>query len=159
MARITLEERLKTFHGTPLEFYRNEYPGVTRWELKRRDASLYKRLCKDGLIREVPRSYAEFGEDALQCYREYYDGLSRYELQQTNEGLYNRMLREGLLHHLPVKNKSEVEREKSPYGINALSYYREHYAGLTRGQLKSKRPGLYARLRKDGLLKHVPKAA
>ncbi|HLF54459.1 MAG TPA: hypothetical protein VI612_01945 [Candidatus Nanoarchaeia archaeon] len=159
MKRPSLEERLRSFDGSPLELYRSEYAGVTRWELKKRDLSLYRRLCKDRLISEVPRSYAEFGEDALQCYRENYDGLSRYELQQTNEGLYNRMLREGLLHNVPVKNKSEVEREKSPYGANALTYYRKHYAGLTRGQLKSKRPGLYARLRKDGLLKHVPKAA
>jgi hypothetical protein len=39
-----------------------------------------------------------------------------------------------------------------------LGYYRKHYAGLTRGELKKKDQSLYSRLLKDGLLSDIPTA-
>ena len=40
--------------------------------------------------------------------------------------------------------------------INPIDFYKEHHAGLTRGQLRERDPSLYQRLRKDGLLDNVP---
>ncbi|MFH1827679.1 MAG: hypothetical protein ABH824_00290 [Nanoarchaeota archaeon] len=39
---------------------------------------------------------------------------------------------------------------------NPLDFFREHHDGLTRGQLKKEDQSLYQRLRRDGLLEHVP---
>jgi RHS repeat-associated protein len=46
----------------------------------------------------------------------------------------------------------------SKYGDDSLGYYREHFSGLTRMQLQARAPGLYQRLRKEGLLSEVPEA-
>ena len=39
---------------------------------------------------------------------------------------------------------------------NPIDFFREHHAGLTRGELAKQDPSLYKRLRRDGLLEHVP---
>ena len=40
--------------------------------------------------------------------------------------------------------------------VNPIDFYKEHYAGMTRGKLKMLDPNLYRKLRRDGLLEHVP---
>jgi len=57
------------------------------------------------------------------------------------------------IEHVPVA------QEHREFGDNPVGYYRKHYDSLTRGQLKKKDPGLYARLWMDGLLEHVPTAS
>ena len=42
------------FGENPLEFYRENYPGMARGQLKKEDQGLYRRLWKDGLLGEVP---------------------------------------------------------------------------------------------------------
>jgi hypothetical protein len=47
-------------------------------------------------------------------------------------------------------------RQGRPFGGDAVAYYHEYYAGLTRGQLHDQAPGLYAHCRRNRLLGHIP---
>ena len=46
--------RQSRFGENPLEFYRENYPGMTRGQLGKEDQGLYQRLRRDGLLGEVP---------------------------------------------------------------------------------------------------------
>lgn len=98
----------------------------------------------------------DFGEDALRHYKDHYSGLTRGRLFRENRGLYQRLWRDGLLEHIPKADFRAVQLQRSPFGDDPVAYYKKHYKGLTRGRLTRKHPGLYKRLRLDGLLKYVP---
>ena len=40
--------------------------------------------------------------------------------------------------------------------VNPVDFYKEHYDGMTRGQLQKQDPRLYRKLRREGLLDLVP---
>jgi hypothetical protein len=46
--------------------------------------------------------------------------------------------------------------DRRNFGDDPVCYYREHYEGVTRGQLRKRDPSLYERLRREGLLEAVP---
>ena len=100
--------RQSRFGENPLEFYNQNYPGMTRGQLSKEDQSLYQRLRNDGLLEGVPRGRTEsrdFGENPLEFYRENYPGMTRGQLGKEDQGLYQRLRRDGLLGEVPLKQK------------------------------------------------------
>jgi len=95
--------------------------------------------------------WKEHGEP-LEFYHEHHDGLTRGQLENEDLSLYRRLLRDGLIDEIPL---GKVGRPRK-YGDDPVAYYQEHFPGLTRGQLKNESSGLYNRLWRDGLLKHIP---
>jgi len=56
---MSLEEKVKwgqvwREYSGPVEFYNENYLGLTRGQLKKEDSSLYRRLRIDGLLEHVP---------------------------------------------------------------------------------------------------------
>ncbi|MDP3733757.1 MAG: hypothetical protein Q8R37_00880 [Nanoarchaeota archaeon] len=100
----------------------------------------------------------------LDFFREHYDSsITRSRLARKDGGLYRILSNRGLLEQaIPHADQNAVERgkkKKRHFGDDPLVYlfyYQQHYAGLTRGQLKKKDQSLYCRLRRDGLLSHIP---
>ena len=92
------------FGQNPLEFYRENYPGMTRGQLGKEDQGLYQRLRGDGLLEEVPRQ-RRFVQNPLEFYRENYPGMTRGQLQKEDRGLYQRLTNDGLLGEVPLKQK------------------------------------------------------
>lgn len=97
----------------------------------------------------------------LDFFREHYDdSITRSRLARQDHGLYRILTRKGLLDQaIPQADDQAVARGKKSkrnFGDDPLAYYQEHYAGLTRGQLKKKDQSLYCRLHQDGLLSHLP---
>ena len=133
---------------SPLEFYRQNYDSnMTRGELSKKDAGLYQKLWREGLLEEVPVVESRFGDDPLEYYRQNYKGMTRGQLQKKDPSLYQKLWRDGLLEEVSTSYR-KIE--------NPLKYYIQNYKGLTRGQLKKKDPGLYKKLRRDGLLEEIP---
>jgi hypothetical protein len=54
------------------------------------------------------------------------------------------------------RNPREIRGQGRAFGGDAVAYYQEHYAGLTRGQLHDQAPRFYDYLRRHGLLGHIP---
>ena len=92
------------FGQNPLEFYRENYPGMTRGQLQKEDQGLYQRLRRYGLLEEVPRQ-RRFVQNPLEFYRENYPGMTRGQLQKEDRGLYQRLTNDGLLGEVPLKQK------------------------------------------------------
>ena len=96
-------------------------------------------------------------QEPLDFYARHYQGVSRGNLSQLDNALYRILYRRHLLHKVPTLNpKLGKKHRKHRHYKDALEIYEFHYFGLTRGSLQRKNPGLYKRLRKDGLLKFVP---
>ena len=97
------------FGQNPLEFYRENYPGMTRGQLGKEDQGLYQRLRGDGLLEEVPltlkRKQSRLWTNPLEFYRENYPGMTRGQLGKEDQGLYQRLRRDGLLGEVPLKQK------------------------------------------------------
>src|ERR1700722_2937046 len=51
---------------------------------------------------------------------------------------------------------SEQQGYRKNFGSDPLTYYRKHYEGLTRGELRRRDSSLYQRLWWEGLLEQVP---
>ena len=149
----------------PVAYCQQQYPGVTRKELKRKNSALYKWLWRRGLLECVPkenktkeevheqlskikREKGRFGADALAYYREHYEGTPRGELKEKDSGLYQRLRSDGLLEYVP--------KIVADFGDDPFAYYVEHHNGWTRGRLKREHKSLYERLRENDLLKNVP---
>lgn len=92
--------------------------------------------------------------DPLDFYKKHYTGLSRGRLQKEDFGLYMKLWRDGLLNNVPVL-RAEQRAEQRDFGDDPVTYYKEHYAGLTRGKLQKEDRSLYNRLWRDGLLDKV----
>jgi len=134
--------------GDPLIYYKKHYRGLTRGELREKDASLYTQLWRDGLLNHVPTA-RRFLVDPLNYYKKHYPRLTRGELVKRDARLYGQLWRDGLLNHVPTTLRLIVD---------PLKYYKKHYQGLTRGELRHKDGSLYIRLQKEGLIKHIPTA-
>ena len=139
------------FSDDPVAYYTEHHDGLTRGELKKEDPNLYQRLRRDGLLEHVPTA-SRFGDDPVAYYTEHHDGLTRGQLQKEDPSLYQRLRRDGLLEHVPTGKRGRPTK----HGDNPVAYYTEHHDGLTRGELAKEDPSLYERLRRDGLLEHVP---
>jgi hypothetical protein len=127
---------------------------MERGELSRKDPHLYRQLRAKGLLDHVPTQFRQI-PDLLAYYRKHYEGLTRTQLRKRDEGLYHRLRRNGLLRELPQKKtRSPFTRRRID---DLLAFYREHYAGCSRGQLARLDESLYRRLRSAGLLEQVPK--
>lgn len=104
------------------------------------------------------------GRDPLNFFREKYpDGVTRARLARQDFSLYRILHRRNLLDRaIPefdtktAQRMRLVGRANGGFGDDPLGFYRQHYPGLTRGQLGKKAPGLYERLMMDGLLGEVP---
>ena len=105
-----------------------------------------------GADRTPEESNSQTEDVDLAYYHEHYEGLSRYQLRKVNAGLEKRLRRKGLIEHIPVQVQKKPSRELG----NLQDYYREHYEGLTRGELKKQDPSLYVLMRKRNLLDVVP---
>ncbi len=143
-------------YDDPLDFLREHHDGLTRGQLQKEDPSLYLRLRRDGLLEHVPIGKrgrpTKHGDDPVAYYTEHHDGLTRGQLQKEDPSLYLRLRRDGLLEHVPIGKRGRPTK----HGDDPVAYYTEHHDGLTRGELAKENPSLYLRLRRDGLLKHVP---
>lgn len=141
----------------PIAYYRQHYEGVTRGRLAETNASLYKQLWRKRLLSHVPSTHKPQRSirDALAYYREHYNGLNQAELRTKDPVLYRRLEREGTLNEVSAAKK---DRAKNRRILNLLVYYRENYAGLTRGQLASEDFALYRRLLRAGQINCIPKA-
>ncbi|NOS66963.1 MAG: hypothetical protein HOO67_01185 [Candidatus Peribacteraceae bacterium] len=172
-----------------LAFYNNYFPGMTRKELKETDIDLYRRLSRGGLLKHVPKIDVSVEEDIpsalkiakkgafivaehekteglskevsavvdadVALYRAKYAGITRGKLQELDPALYQRLRKKELLSEVPkLRLRNPRDFEKDP-----LEFYRQHYAGITRGVLQDVNPSLYQHLRKTGLLNEVPLAA
>jgi hypothetical protein len=146
------------FGQDPVAYYNQHYKGLTRGQLAKQNNNLYKRLWLDGLLEHVPK-YVPFGQGPVAYYNQHYKGLTRGQLNQQNNHLYQCLRQDGLLKHVPKANIREINIRHSPFGQDPVTYYNQHYKGLTRGQLAKQNSGLYNRLWRDGLLEHVPKYA
>ena len=49
-----------------------------------------------------------------------------------------------------------LKRKRRNFGPDSYAYYKEHYPGLTRGQLEQADESLYQKLKRDGNLEKVP---
>lgn len=88
-------------------------------------------------------------KDPLEFFRENYgNGTRRAELAQQDFALYRILLRKELL-DIAIPSR---------FGADLLAFYREHYSGMTRGQLYKENRSLYQRLLYAGLLEEVPTA-
>lgn len=101
----------------------------------------------------------------LDFFREHYDNrTTRSQLAREDFSLYRILSRKGLLDEaIPDFNQGASERGRiggstgaRDLGDDPIAYYTEHHDGLTRGQLRKEDPSLYQRLRRDGLLEHIP---
>lgn len=157
----SLEDRLKwnryvAKENDPLDFYDKHYAGLTRGKLIIQDRNLYNKLKNDGLLYAIPASKRRIKiEDPLAYYNKNYPGFTRKKLATANSSLYNKLKKEGLLHNIPVL-KASARKKKYEKIEDPLAYYNQHYPGLTRGQLARKNSGLYEKLAREGLLKHIP---
>jgi hypothetical protein len=105
----------------------------------------------DNLVLELddyPRGF-----DALANYNLFYNGVPRTQLRNINPTLYTQLKRKGLINHTPAK----PYQPRRDYGGDPLAYYREHYPGVTRGELAKKDPLFYNVLRYHRLLNNIPK--
>ena len=147
----TPKRKNRRFHD-PWKFYRDNYDGLSRSNLKIIDGSLHNRLKKDGLLERIPLLEREdYGDDPLVFYNENFFHISKSELRKKKSGLYKRLQIKGLLCKIP----SLQPGRRSKYGENPLEFYNEHYDGMTRGKLCSVDNGLYQALRNKGLLRHI----
>jgi len=96
----------RSFGSDILAYYREHYEGVTREQLNKRDSSLYNRLCRDGLIDQVPAKYRMI-DDALAYYHEHYEGVTRGQLEQRDRRLYQRLCRDGLRDQVPLQDRNK----------------------------------------------------
>ena len=99
---ISKTSRINKFGQDPLEYYKQNYPGMTRGKLNKKDQSLYNRLRKDGLLEEVPIANRII-ENPLEYYRQNYLGMTRGKLEKKDESLYQRLRKDGLLEEVPLK--------------------------------------------------------
>ncbi len=158
----------------PLAYYQQHYAGLSRSELGKEDNWLYYRLRNERLIHHIPKKKRKnkYGDNPFAYYQQHYAGLSRSELKRTAGYLYVILRSNGLIDNIPRKNRDEkvtgkpapenrvarnLLNNKSKYGDDPLAYYEQHFPGLTRGELSKQHNGLYDRLWRDGLLKHVPR--
>lgn len=88
----------------------------------------------------------------LAFYRQFFAGWTPEDLSARAPIVYERLRRKGLLRLVPRIR----EQTPPPFGGDPLAYYRQHYAGLTRGQVRDQEPGLYKKLRLAGLLAYIP---
>lgn len=103
--------------------------------------------------------------DPLDFFRDYYKGeITRTQLAREDFSLYRILSRKDLLKEaIPNFDKGASETGKiggsavaRNFGDDPVVYYTEHHEGLKRGQLQKENQSLYKRLRRDGLLEHVP---
>ena len=40
--------------GNPVDFYKENYKGLTRYEVYKKDSSLYQKLCETKLLKRIP---------------------------------------------------------------------------------------------------------
>lgn len=83
--------------------------------------------------------------DPLAYYAAHYSALTRGQLKQCDRKLYECLRRQGLIERLP--------RARRVYTDPLADFFR-HYggSGLRRTEFQKRDPGLYQRLREDGLL-------
>ena len=137
----------------PWEFYKKNYDGLSRSNLRVIDESLYKKLRRAGLLERIPIVEREnYGDDLLRFYDEHFSNISKSELSKKHSVFYRRLQRKGLLSKIP----SLPLGRRSRYGENPLEFYNEHYDGITRGKLSHIDNRLYLALKNKGLLEHVP---
>ena len=148
---------IKRYDNNPVFYYKAHHAGLTRWHLKQKNYLLWELLNERRQLNEIPTAKSDFGKNALDFYKKHYKGLSPFQLRKIDPGLYNRLRRDELLNLLPRRNKNDVQRERSRYGVDALAYYKKHFRGYSPGDLEQVQPGLYERLLNDGLIKYLPR--
>ncbi len=102
-------------------------------------------------------------QNPLEFFRQHYNpGTTRSRLSREDFSLYRILSRRGVLDEaIPDFDIEKSYRGKSierisRFGNDPITYYQQHHAGLTRGQLQKQDPVLYERLRRNGLLENVP---
>ena len=170
--RDTLNKKLSEagFENSPYgrdtwQYYQQHCAGYSRSRVAREHPGLYERLRVKGLLDQIPKkdhrevlleSRSPYGKDPLGYYHQNYSGITRKVLATSCPGLYERLRKEGLLNEVPLTDQKKVHQKLSPYGEDALAYYRTHHAGETRGEIALNKRGFYERLRKDKLLHKIP---
>ncbi|MEK6872973.1 MAG: hypothetical protein AABW90_03095 [Nanoarchaeota archaeon] len=88
----------------PIEFFKENYPGMTRSKLAKEDQSLYLTLWKERLLEEVSIA-SRFGQNPLNYYKQHYKGLTRGQLKEKDPSLYQVLWKGGLLKKVPLKRR------------------------------------------------------
>lgn len=145
------------YDNNPVFLYRAKHAGLTRSPLRKANWMLWKILRDRGMLNQILTAKVSYGRNSLKYYHEHFEGDSPYQVRMKDPSFYNRLRNDGNLRFLPRRNRSDVQRERSPYGVDALAYYKKHFNGYSPYELEKEAPGLYERLLNDGLIKYLPR--
>ncbi len=139
------------------QMYIDNYNGLSRTELYKKDNRFYDALLRRGLIGIIPnklRDWHSMSDDQLKKhYRDNYSGLSRNELMGADHGFYNALKKKGLIKIIPKKRVSW----QSMSDDELKQHYIDNYRGLGRNELREKDQRFYAALQKRGLIEIIPR--
>ncbi len=134
-----------------LKYYRDNYPGIYRTQLKKLDSSFVYILTRRGLLEQIPLN--EWSQDPLGHYHEHHNGLTKSQLCKENRQLYHELRRKGLLDQVPGEIKSKPTKRSK---FRLLESYLVSYVGMTKSQLWVADPNLFQELVNAELLHLIP---
>jgi RHS repeat-associated protein len=151
---VPLAGRRSKFGDDALAYYHQHFPGMTLGQIAREHPGFYNRLWKDRLIDKIPRGKRSGNpisrEATLSEYKEFRTNNPGLTRSQIPKGLYERLRKFGLLDEVPLAIDRPIFRG------DPVGYYKKHYSGLSRGQLRLENRRLYEQLWREGLLGEVP---
>jgi len=149
-----------------LQCYDRLYGGLSAAQVKERDPDFYHVVESYGLVPELgnrrfrslvppkPRDWKHMSDaDVLMIYQTEHSGIRRGLLAQIDMTLYQQMIKRKSLTHVPTTRP----RYPSLPDEHLLMIYRMVYDGTTQGRLEKQEAWLHSRMKRQGLLHHVPR--
>ncbi len=145
-----------------MQMHREKFEGMTRTQISRLDSVFVRIMRRRGLVHHIPtktgkepkgpeeqREWASKSNDEIeQYYKEHYDGMKSSEVSRIDSGFHGAITKRRM-HHIFPKNPRAW---KSMPDSELADIYKESYGGMTRVELSQSHGGLYAELRKRGML-------